>query len=92
MFLWWLMAQHQLQLSSGSRGVMLCASAPKTCVHICLEGGIPLMNTCCADRVCVWGRLCVQSHELRDVAFVGVCICSAYIRTCVYLCAYTGIS
>lgn len=56
MFLWWLMAQHQLQLSFGSRGMMLCASVPKTCVHICLEGGEPLMNTC-VQKGCVWGEV-----------------------------------
>lgn len=37
----------------GSKGVILCASALKTCLQICLEGGVPLMNTGCADRVCV---------------------------------------
>lgn len=36
----------------GSREI-LCASALKTCLQICLEGGVPLMNTGCADRVCV---------------------------------------
>ena len=84
-FLWWLTVSLQLQLSFGSKGVILCASALKTHVHLCLEGG--LMNRCCADRVCVcvWGQLCSPAR-LHGVAFVGVCAPSS--STSVYICVH----
>lgn len=80
MFLWWLMAQHQLQLSFGGRRV-------RAGVRVCLVGGVCTYKyVLCRRSVRVCGS-CVQSLKVHSMAFTRVgyvlCACTYVYIMCV---------
>lgn len=83
MFVWWLMAWPQLQLSLGGRGVSLCDFVLRAYVYIYLVGGASSYKHVLYRHVYVHGSR-VQSLKVHNAAFTGMGVSFVCIDVCVY--------